>query len=213
MALMNELTIKFDGIGIDTQEMLQAEGTKWNFLRFRPGLVGGHYIGVDPYYLTHQAEMLGYHSVVILAGNRINDGIAEFISQQTTNNMIRAGRPIRGAKVIVLDLTFKENFPDLRDSKVADLVLELNGCGCEVHVHGLIAVPAETLHEYAIRLTEWDQLPQADALVAAESHSEYLSTPLGDILGCIHPGGVFVDVKSSYPDRKIVAGGYRVWRL
>jgi len=164
IALMNELALIFDRIGIDTLEVLQAAGTKWNFLPFRPGLVGGHCIGVDPYYLTHKAEALGYHPQVILAGRRINDGMAAWVAQQTVKNMIRSGSQVKGAKVIVLGLTFKEDCPDLRNSKVADLVKELQSFGCDVSVHDPIAENHEAEHEYGISLTAWDKLPgQADA--------------------------------------------------
>ena len=214
IALMNELALIFDRIGIDTLEVLQAAGTKWNFLPFRPGLVGGHCIGVDPYYLTHKAEMLGYHPQVILAGRRINDGMAAYVAQQTVKGMIRNSGTVKGAKVIVLGLTFKENCPDLRNSKVADVVHELREFGCEVSVHDPIAVSSEAEHEYGIRLTPWDELPtQADALVAAVSHREYLSQPLAGILGKLKPGGVFSDVKSAYDPAAIAAAGFRLWRL
>lgn len=213
IALMNELAIIFDKMGIDTLEVLQAAGTKWNFLPFRPGLVGGHCIGVDPYYLTHKAEMLGYHPQVILAGRRINDGMAAFIAQQTVKHMINAGSAIKGSKVIVLGLTFKENCPDLRNSKVADVVRELKEYGCEVHVHDPIAAPEEALLEYGIALSCWDQLPVADAMVAAVSHREYLSMPPDDIFGRLKQGGVFVDVKSAYKDKDIQYSGITVWRL
>ena len=213
IALMNELAIIFDKIGIDTLEVLQAAGTKWNFLPFRPGLVGGHCIGVDPYYLTHKAEMLGYHPQVILAGRRINDGMASYVAQQTVKQMINAGSSIKGAKVIVLGLTFKENCPDLRNSKVADLVRELQDYGCDVHVHDPIAVPAEAQHEYDIQLTAWAALPAADALVAAVSHRQYLDIPLDDLLVKLKPSGVFVDVKSAFPAMAVTSRGYRLWRL
>lgn len=213
IALMNELAIIFDKLGIDTLEVLHAAGTKWNFLPFRPGLVGGHCIGVDPYYLTHKAEMLGYHPQVILAGRRINDGMAAYVAQQTVKQMIDAGSCIKGARVIVLGLTFKENCPDIRNSKVADLVRELQDYGCDVLVHDPIAEPAEAQHEYGIALTPWEKLPQADALVAAVSHRSYLDMPLGELLTKLQPAGVFVDVKSAYSDKAITEKGLRVWRL
>jgi UDP-N-acetyl-D-galactosamine dehydrogenase len=213
IALMNELAIIFDKLGIDTLEVLHAAGTKWNFLPFRPGLVGGHCIGVDPYYLTHKAEMLGYHPQVILAGRRINDGMAAYVAQQTVKQMIDAGSCIKGARVIVLGLTFKENCPDIRNSKVADLVRELQDYGCDVLVHDPIAEPAEAQHEYGIALTPWEKLPQADALVAAVSHRGYLDMPLGELLTKLQPAGVFVDVKSAYSDKAITEKGLRVWRL
>ena len=214
IALMNELAVIFDRIGIDTLEVLQAAGTKWNFLPFRPGLVGGHCIGVDPYYLTHKAEMLGYHPQVILAGRRINDGMAAWVAQQTVKQMINNGSSVKGAKVIVLGLTFKENCPDLRNSKVADLIRELQSFGCDVAVHDPIAEPAEAVHEYGITLTPWHELPtQADAIVAAVSHKQYLAMPLADILGKLRPGGVFTDVKSAYDAAAIRAAGHTLWRL
>jgi UDP-N-acetyl-D-galactosamine dehydrogenase len=214
IALMNELSLIFDRMGIDTLEVLQAAGTKWNFLPFRPGLVGGHCIGVDPYYLTHKAEMLGYHPQVILAGRRINDGMAAWVAQQTVKQMIGNGTQVKGAKVTVLGLTFKENCPDLRNSKVADLVKELQSFGCEVAVHDPIAENHEAEHEYGISLTPWDRLPaQADAIVAAVSHKEYLAMPLADILGKLKKGGVFTDVKSAYDPAAIKAAGYSLWRL
>jgi len=214
IALMNELALIFDRIGIDTLEVLQAAGTKWNFLPFRPGLVGGHCIGVDPYYLTHKAEMLGYHPQVILAGRRINDGMGAYIAQQTLKQLIKSGSAVMGAKIIVLGLTFKENCPDLRNSKVADVVRELKEFGCEVSVHDPIAESDEAAHEYAVPLTPWEQLPtKVDAIVAAVSHREYLAMPLGELLGKLRPGGVFVDVKSAYDRAAISTAGYRMWRL
>ena len=214
IALMNELAIIFERVGIDTLEVLKAAGTKWNFLPFRPGLVGGHCIGVDPYYLTHKAEMLGYHPQVILAGRRINDGMAAYVAQQTIKQMIGNGTNIKGAKVIVLGLTFKENCSDLRNSKVADVVKELQDFGCEVHVHDPLAEPEQALHEYGIRLSEWGQLPQnADAIVAAVSHAEYTTQPVAKLLAPLKPGGVFIDIKSAYMPEAITATGACLWRL
>jgi UDP-N-acetyl-D-galactosamine dehydrogenase len=213
IALMNELAIIFDKLGIDTLEVLQAAGTKWNFLPFRPGLVGGHCIGVDPYYLTHKAEMLGYHPQVILAGRRINDGMAAYVAQQTVKQMINAGSCIKGAKVIVLGLTFKENCPDIRNSKVADLVRELQDYGCDVLVHDPIADPSDAQHEYGITLMSWEKLPEADALVAAVSHRHYLDMPITDLLSKLGPTRVFVDVKSAYPKIAANEKNLRLWRL
>ncbi len=214
IALMNELALIFDRLGIDTLEVLQAAGTKWNFLPFRPGLVGGHCIGVDPYYLTHKAEMLGYHPQVILAGRRINDGMAAYVAQQTVKGMIHNGVTVKGAKVIVLGLTFKENCPDLRNSKVADLVKELHSFGCDVAVHDPLAESPEAEHEYGIHLTPWEQLPEAaDALVAAVSHKEYLAMSLAELTARLKPGGVFTDVKSAYDPTAIRAAGFKLWRL
>lgn len=213
IALMNELAIIFDRLGIDTLEVLKAAGTKWNFLPFRPGLVGGHCIGVDPYYLTHKAEMVGYHPEVILAGRRINDGMAAFIARQTGMQLIRAGNSVKTAKIVVLGLTFKENCPDLRNSKVADVVYELQNFGWDVSVHDPVAESDEAVHEYGIPLVSWDNLPVADAIVAAVSHNEYLDKPLNNILLKLKPSGVFVDVKSAYDPVSIQGAGYKLWRL
>lgn len=214
IALMNELAIIFNRMGIDTLEVLQAAGTKWNFLPFRPGLVGGHCIGIDPYYLTYKAEMLGYHPQVILAGRRINDGMAAWVAQQTVKNMINNGCPVKGSKVIVLGLTFKENCPDLRNSKVADLVKELQSFGCEVAVHDPLGEPAEAMHEYDIQLTKWNALPdKVDAIVAAVSHTEYLAMSLKKLTGKLKVGGVFVDVKSAYDPKEVAQAGFKLWRV
>ena len=214
IALMNELAIIFERLGIDTLEVLKAAGTKWNFLPFRPGLVGGHCIGVDPYYLTHKAEILGYHPQVIQAGRRINDGMAAYVAQQTIKQMIRSGTNIRGAKVIVLGLTFKENCSDLRNSKVADLVKELQEFGCEVYVHDPLAEAEQALHEYGITLREWHQLPQnADAIVAAVSHAKYTTQPVANLLAPLKRCGVFIDIKSAYMPEAIKATGAYLWRL
>ncbi len=213
IALMNELAIIFDRIGIDTLEVLQAAGTKWNFLPFRPGLVGGHCIGVDPYYLTHKAEMLGYHPQVILAGRRINDGMSAYVAQQTVKQMINAGRCVKGAKVLILGLTFKENCSDLRNSKVADVVGELREYGCEVYVNDPIADPAAAHEEYGIDLTSWEDLPVVDAVIAAVPHREFMAMPLDEVLSRLKPGGVFVDVKSAFDAEGLRSRDVALWRL
>ncbi|KAB2970301.1 nucleotide sugar dehydrogenase [Zoogloea sp.] len=213
IALMNELSVIFHKIGIDTLEVLKAAGTKWNFLPFRPGLVGGHCIGVDPYYLTHKADMLGYHPQVILAGRRINDSMGKYVAEQTVKEMISAGHNIKGADVIVLGLTFKENCPDLRNSKVIDVIRELQSFGCTVHVHDPVAESAEAEHEYGVGLTAWDALPRSAAVVAAVAHKEYSDMGVGRICEKLLPSGVFTDVKSFYDPSAIEAAGARVWRL
>ena len=214
IALINELAIIFERVGIDTLEVLKVARTKWNFLPFSPGLVGGHCIGVDPYYLTHKAEMLGYHPQVILAGRRINDGMAAYIAQQTIKKMIGNGTNIKSSKIIVLGLTFKENCSDLRNSKVADLVRELQDFGCEIHVHDPLANPEEALSEYGITLRKWDQLPQrVDAIVAAVSHAEYTTQPVANLLAPLKHCGVFIDIKSAYIPEAIIASGACLWRL
>jgi UDP-N-acetyl-D-galactosamine dehydrogenase len=213
IALMNELAIIFDKIGIDTLEVLKAAGTKWNFLPFRPGLVGGHCIGVDPYYLTHKAEMVGYHPQVILAGRRINDGMAKFVAEKTVKSMISSGFNVKGAKVNVIGLTFKENCPDLRNSKVADIVHELESYGVDVHVWDPLADAAEAEHEYGIKLESWDSLPKADAVIAAVPHKEVLALSLTDFQSKLNNGGCFIDVKSQFDEKAIREAGYCVWRL
>ncbi|MFS2018079.1 nucleotide sugar dehydrogenase [Massilia sp. GER05] len=213
IALMNELAIIFDKIGIDTLEVLKAAGTKWNFLPFRPGLVGGHCIGVDPYYLTHKAEMIGYHPQVILAGRRINDGMAKFVAEKTVKSMISAGFHVKGSKVNVIGLTFKENCPDLRNSKVADIVYELQSYGVEVHVHDPVAEADEAQHEYGIALERWEDLPKGDALIVAVPHKEVLARSLTDFQSKLNDGGCFVDVKAQFDPNGIREAGYCLWRL
>lgn len=213
IALMNELSIIFDKLGIDTTEVLEAAGTKWNFLKFRPGLVGGHCIGVDPYYLTHKAEMLGYHPQVILAGRHINDGMGKFIAEQTVKNMIAAGSYVKGAKVNVLGLTFKENCADLRNSKVADVINELKSYGIDVFAHDPWADPEEAMHEYGVRLFAWDELPRADAIVAAVLHRELASLCVEDIQRKLIKGGCFIDVKAVFDRQALEQAGIRVWRV
>jgi UDP-N-acetyl-D-glucosamine/UDP-N-acetyl-D-galactosamine dehydrogenase len=213
IALMNELAIIFDKVGIDTLEVLEAAGTKWNFLNFRPGLVGGHCIGVDPYYLTHKAETLGYHPQVILAGRRINDGMGKFVADQTVKHIIQGGGQVKRARVNVLGLTFKENCADIRNTKVIDIIHELESFGVEVCLHDPVADPEETKHEYGISLLPWDELPQADAIVLAVAHTEFVNMPLKHLLAKISHGGCFIDVKSKFDRCAIESEGIRVWRL
>jgi len=213
IALVNELSLIFHRIGIDTLEVLEAAGTKWNFLPFRPGLVGGHCIGVDPYYLTHKAEAMGYHPQVILAGRRINDGMGKYIAEQTVKNMIQSGASVKGADVIVLGLTFKENCPDLRNSKVIDVIQELQSYGVTVHVHDPVAESAEAEHEYGVSLVPWDKLPQAAAIVSAVAHKPLLARSLDEIATKLVPGGTYVDVKCTADAAALRARGFTVWRL
>jgi UDP-N-acetyl-D-glucosamine/UDP-N-acetyl-D-galactosamine dehydrogenase len=213
IALMNELAVIFHMIGIDTLEVLEAAGTKWNFLPFRPGLVGGHCIGVDPYYLTHKAEMLGYHPQVILAGRRINDQMGKYIAEQTIKQMIAADLPVKGGDVVVLGLTFKENCSDLRNSKVIDVIRELQSYGARVHVHDPLAEPSEAEHEYGVTLTPWAQLPRASTIVAAVAHHEYKALEMEAIREKLAPGGIFVDVKSAFDAAQLSASGFKPWRL
>ena len=213
IALMNELSLIFHRIGIDTEEVLKAAGTKWNFLPFRPGLVGGHCIGVDPYYLTHKAEMLGYTPQVILAGRRINDGMAKHVAEQTVKQMISADLSVKGANVIVLGMTFKENCPDVRNSKVIDVVRELKSFGVSVFIHDPVADSGECEHEYGVGLTKWADLPKANAIVAAVSHKEYAAMGVPRIAERLVRGGVFADVKSFYAPEQVEAAGAKLWRL
>jgi UDP-N-acetyl-D-galactosamine dehydrogenase len=213
IALMNELAILFDRIGIDTLEVLKAAGTKWNFLPFRPGLVGGHCIGVDPYYLTHKADQLGYHPQVILAGRRINDGMGKFIAEQTVKHMIRNGSQVKGARVNVLGLTFKENVPDIRNTRVIDVVHELKSYGVDVHVHDPVPDVAEARHEYGIELEPWEALPRAEAVVLAVAHRQFLARPLEDYLAKVVERGCVIDVKSQFDMAALQRVGLTVWRL
>ena len=213
IALMNELSIIFDKLGIDTSEVLEAAGTKWNFLKFKPGLVGGHCIGVDPYYLTHKAEMVGYHPQVILAGRRINDGMGKFIAEQTIKQMIASGSSVKGARVNILGLTFKENCGDLRNSRVIDIIKELKTYGVGVFVHDPYGDPAEALHEYGVELYSWDGLPRAEAIVAAVSHQEYVEKSVGELADKLVSGGCFIDVKAAFDEKALAAAGVAVWRL
>ena len=213
IALMNELAILFDRIGIDTLEVLQAAGSKWNFLPFRPGLVGGHCIGVDPYYLTHKADMLGYHPQVILAGRRINDGMGKFIAEQTVKHMIRSGSQVKGSPVNVLGLTFKENCPDIRNTRVIDVIHELKSYGIDVHVHDPVPDAEEARHEYGLELEPWDTLPRANAVVVAVAHRQFIARPLADYLAKVVEGGCFIDVKSLFDVTALQRAGLAVWRL
>jgi UDP-N-acetyl-D-galactosamine dehydrogenase len=213
IALMNELAIVFDRIGIDTLEVLQAAGTKWNFLPFRPGLVGGHCIGVDPYYLTHKADMVGYHPQVILAGRRINDGMGQFIAEQTVKHMIRNGSKVKGAPVNVLGLTFKEDCPDIRNSRVIDVIRELRSYGADVHVHDPVSDPEAAHEEYGIRLCGWQDLPRAEAIVVAVAHRQLLDRPLADYYQKVMARGCFIDVKSRFDAAALKKAGLTVWRL
>ena len=213
IALMNELALIFHKIGIDTTEVLAAAGTKWNFLPFRPGLVGGHCIGVDPYYLTHKADKLGYHPQVILAGRRINDGMGKYVAEQTVKQMIQSGFPVKGAKVNVLGLTFKENCPDLRNSRVIDVINELRSYGADVRVHDPVADPGEAVHEYGVELHDWDSLPRAHATVLAVAHREFAARPVDHFVGKLEKGGLFVDVKCQADAQALRDRGVCVWRL
>jgi UDP-N-acetyl-D-glucosamine/UDP-N-acetyl-D-galactosamine dehydrogenase len=210
IALMNELALIFDRMGIRTQDVLEAAGTKWNFLKFGPGLVGGHCIGVDPYYLTTKAQELGYLPEVILAGRRINNNVGPFIAQKCVKMLTSLDVPLRKAKVGILGLTFKENVPDLRNSKIPDIVAELAQYGIEAMVHDPMGDPHEAHEEYKIQLAPLDRLTGLDAVILAVAHKEYVSNP-DAIFARVRDGGVVIDVKSVLPRK--APRGIRFWSL
>lgn len=215
IALMNELAMIFDRMGIDTLDVLEAAGTKWNFLPFRPGLVGGHCIGVDPYYLTFKAEAMGFHPQVILAGRQINDGVGKFIAESVVKRLIREGAVIRGARVGVLGFTFKENVPDLRNTKVVDVVEELRDYGCEVLVTDAMADPEEAREEYGMELCGLDALTNLDAVVLAVSHDEYRSLDAEALKAMFRDPekAMVADVKGFFDREAMAAAGVHLWRL
>ncbi len=214
IALMNELALIFDRMGIRTADVLQAAGTKWNFLRFSPGLVGGHCIGVDPYYLTTKAQELGYLPEVILAGRRINNNVGAFLAQKTVKMLTKSDVPLNKSKVGILGLTFKENVPDLRNSKIPDILAELKTFGIEAMVHDPLGDAHQAHEEYGITLTSLDKFQKLDALILAVAHDEYLKSP-ASLFERVRDGGVVIDVKSSLPaalyDKP--PRGIRVWSL
>ena len=214
IALMNELALIFEKIGIDTLEVLQAAGTKWNFLPFRPGLVGGHCIGVDPYYLTFKAEQLGYIPQVILAGRRINDNMGRYVARNTIKRMLQSGLDVPRCRVGVLGLTFKENCPDIRNSKVIDLIRELQDHGTTVVVADPHADPAEVQHEYGLSLGQITPDEPVDALVVAVSHREYRGMGVADLRALVRgERPVVADVKSIFAKAELEAAGFNVFRL
>ncbi len=211
IALMNELALIFDRMGIRTADVLEAAGTKWNFLRFTPGLVGGHCIGVDPYYLTTKAEELGYLPEVILSGRRINNNIGPFIAQKCVKMLSETDLTLRKAKVGILGLTFKENVPDLRNSKIPDIIRELAQYGITPIIHDPLGDPEEARHEYGVELSALDQFHDLDVLILAVSHREYMDQ-IKDLLTRVKDGGVVVDVKSALHPR-MMTRGLRYWSL
>ncbi len=214
IALMNELALIFHRLGIDTKSVLEAAGTKWNFLRFSPGLVGGHCIGVDPYYLTAKAESVGYHPQVILSGRRINNGMGKFVAEQTMKLLSQLPRPVNELKVAVLGLTFKENVPDLRNSKVPDIINELREYGVQVVVHDPIAESEEAVHEYGIKLVDLKQIKDVDGVIVAVAHRSFLEMGLSELLKPLRDqkSGVLIDVKSIF-DPSQVPSSIKYWRL
>jgi UDP-N-acetyl-D-galactosamine dehydrogenase len=197
IALMNELALIFDRIGIRTLDVIDAAATKWNFLRFTPGLVGGHCIGVDPYYLTTKAEELGYKPRVILAGRGINNEIGAFVAQKTVKMLTRSRVPLASARVAVLGLTFKENVPDLRNSKVCDILTELDAFGITPMVHDAMGSPAEARAVYGVDLGPWEEITALDAVMIAGPNDFYTQIPQAELLARVNEGGVVVDVKSA----------------
>ena len=212
IALMNELAIIFDRLGISTTEVLKAAGTKWNFLPFTPGLVGGHCIGVDPYYLTARAEAVGYYPQVILSGRRINDAMGAFIAQRLIKLLIAAERPIKNARVGILGLTFKEDVPDLRNSRVPDIIAELRGFGISPIVHDPMADKDEALHETGIDLVSADSFTNLDGLIYAVPHKAFKQRGDSFAFSMLAPGAVLIDVKSAI-NRSMVPSGVSYWAL
>jgi len=214
IALMNELAMIFDKMKIDTMEVLEAAGTKWNFLPFRPGLVGGHCIGVDPYYLTFKAESLGYHPEMILAGRRINDGMGKFIAERTVKMLISLGKQVRRAKIAVLGITFKENVPDLRNTKVMDIISELRDYEVDVLVHDPMADPAEARKYYGVELQKMEDLMGVDGVIVAVMHDEYKKLGLSNIVRlCTQGASLVVDVKGAFSPEEAKAMNIKYWRL
>lgn len=218
IAFMNELAMVFDRMGIDTNEVVDGMNTKWNSLGFRPGLVGGHCIGVDPYYFTYEAEKLGYHSQIVLAGRKVNDGMGEFVANAAIKQMILAGKVVRDAKVIILGITFKENCPDIRNSKVADIIKHLKNFGIKPIIVDPWAKEAETLKEYNIRLTALENAKNADCVILSVAHNEFKNIKLEDFNRLFNPKlnnneKVLLDVKGMLNRQAVLKLGYQYWRL
>lgn len=212
IAFMNELSIIFDRLGIDTAEVIEAASSKWNFLPFRPGLVGGHCIGVDPYYLTYKAESVGYIPQVILAGRRINDNMGRYVARRAVKELIKAGYNINDASFAVLGLTFKENCPDMRNSKVFDIIHELEDYGISPKLHDPV-VTAEDAVKYKVNLVSWDRLDKITVAIVSVSHDFYRNIPIKDLVSKLQKGAIIVDVKSILPMQELQDLGYKVWRL
>ncbi len=213
IALMNELAVIFDNLGIDTQNVLTAAGTKWNFLPFKPGLVGGHCIGVDPYYLTFKAETMGYHPEVILAGRRINDNMGKFVAEKAIKLMCRAGRNVIGGRVAVFGLTFKEDCADLRNTRVIDIVTELQAYGITPLIHDSLANADSARAIYGISMCTWHDLVDLDAIIIAVAHREYREMAPSDFLNHLAPGGCLLDIKGVLDPGAIRQNGFHFWRL
>ncbi|MCW8193268.1 nucleotide sugar dehydrogenase [Proteobacteria bacterium 005FR1] len=213
IALMNELAIIFKRMGIDTLDVLAAAGTKWNFLPFRPGLVGGHCIGVDPYYLTYKAQKTGYHPDVILAGRRTNDSMGRYIVSEAVKELLLAGVPVTGARIAVLGLTFKEDCPDLRNSRVVDIVNELKTYKVDLLVHDPLADRHEAKDEYGVEVCEWSDLKDLDAVIIATAHKQYKALPVAEIRSKIKEPGILFDIKGVVERSAAAAVNLPLWRL
>lgn len=214
IAFMNELSIIFNKMGIDTKAVLEAAGTKWNFLKFYPGLVGGHCIGIDPYYLTYKAEMLGYHSQIILAGRRINDDMGKYVAENCVKKLIQSGKQVRNAKVAILGFTFKENCPDTRNSKVFDIVKELHEYGITPLIADPVADKQEAEKLYGIHLTEMQKITGMDAVILAVAHEEFVKLSIQNIDQFFaEKEKVLLDIKGIMERRKFEKAGYIYWRL
>lgn len=213
IALINELSIIFNKLNIDTQAVLAAAGTKWNFLSFKPGLVGGHCIGVDPYYLTHKAHMSGVHPEVILAGRRINDNMGKYVAEQTVKHINRLKKPVHGAKVGILGLTFKENCSDIRNTKVIDIIEELNHYHVDIVLHDPRANPEDARQEYDLHLSSLEEFHHLDALILAVAHDEYLTDPLRELIHRLNEPKLIVDVKGVLDKKKLAEHDVYVWSL
>ena len=214
IAFMNELSIIFNKMGIDTKSVLEAAGTKWNFLKFYPGLVGGHCIGVDPYYLTYKAEELGYHSQIILSGRRINDDMGKYVAENVVKNLIAADKAVKGAKVAILGFTFKENCPDTRNTKVIDIVKELNEYGIYPIIADPTADAVEAKHLYDMDFVTMDSIKKMDAVVLAVAHTEFASLAMDQIGSFFGEGKkVLLDLKGLLNRKEYEAAGYSYWRL
>jgi len=214
IAFMNELSIIFDKLGIDTKAVLKAAGTKWNFLNFFPGLVGGHCIGVDPYYLTYRAEQIGYHSQIILAGRKINDDMGKYVAENTVKKMIKADKQIKGSRVGIFGVTFKENCPDTRNTKVVDIIRELEEYGIEVQIVDPVADKEELWHEYGLKLSGIGDIKNVDALIFAVSHDEFKSLTLESLKNLYNNNKhVLIDVKGLFDRKKAEEMNYIYWRL
>jgi UDP-N-acetyl-D-galactosamine dehydrogenase len=218
IALMNELSIIFHKMGIDTLSVLKAAGTKWNFINMKPGLVGGHCIGVDPYYLTFKAQQLGYQPEVILAGRRINDAMGKYIAEQTVKQLIEADKTVKGAKVLIMGITFKENVSDIRNSRVIDIINELKEFGIDVIVCDPLAVSGAVQHEYGIKLTKYNKNIKADAIVIAVNHNAYkkeltVESMKHHVKNNNGSKGVVIDIKGMFEKESVKGAGMLYWRL